>query len=261
MIFLSKTSPLQAVKKLAICAALVFVCINANVESKDFDKLAKMKGVEFTHINKDIVKMAFESGEGLHLGEAINIDDEGGDILNRIDDVKVFRREGSDNVEAFKKAALKVLKNKKWESLMDTKSDEGQAVKICQAKTGEQITNVVLAIQEDEAVLVVIDGTLDIAKMFTGGYDEEEDDDDDDESNVIDMKDVLKEVENGEALIVINGEEHPELQSTKEAADYMEKHNISFNHENWIVGEAVKEKYPHTEKKVVIEFSRNDKEQ
>lgn len=81
------------------------------------------------------------------------------------------------------------------------------------------------------------------------------------EDDDVNMKDILKDVENGEALIVINGEEHPELHSTKEAADYMMKHNISFNHENWIVGKAVKEKYPHTKKNVVIEFSRNDKEQ
>ena len=59
--------------------------------------------------------------------------------------------------------------------------DEGQIVKIYQAKAGEHNTNFVLVIQEDEAVLVVIDGTLDIAKMFNGGYDDEEDDDEDED--------------------------------------------------------------------------------
>ena len=39
--------------------------------------------------------------------------------------------------------------------------------------------------------------------------------------NIADMKDILKDVEKGDALIVINGEEHPELHSTKEAAEYM----------------------------------------
>ncbi|MBO4315825.1 MAG: hypothetical protein J5867_07690 [Prevotella sp.] len=79
--------------------------------------------------------------------------------------------------------------------------------------------------------------------------------------NIVDMKDILKEVENGDALIVINGKEHPELHSTKEAAEYMKKHNIWFNKESWIVGEAVKEKYPHTDKKVVIEYSEKDEDQ
>lgn len=86
-------------------------------------------------------------------------------------------------------------------------------------------------------------------------------DNDDNNNIVVDMKDVIIDDGNGEALIVINGEEHPELHSTKEAADYMRKHNFWFNNENWLVGDAVKEKYPDTDKKVVIEFSRNDKEQ
>ena len=43
--------------------------------------------------------------------------------------------------------------------------------------------------------------------------------------------------------------------------EYMRQQQISFNHQNWIVGKAVKEKYPHTKKNVVTEFSRNDKEQ
>lgn len=88
-----------------------------------------------------------------------------------------------------------------------------------------------------------------------------DDDDDDDDDSTVDMKDILKEVKNGDALIVINGEEHPELHSTKEAEEYMRQQQISFNHQNWIVGKAVKEKYPHTKKNMVIEFSRNDKEQ
>ena len=83
----------------------------------------------------------------------------------------------------------------------------------------------------------------------------------DSEGDTVDMKDILNEVKNGDALIVINGEEHPELHSTKEAEEYMRQQQISFNHQNWIVGKAVKEKYPHTKKNVVIEFSRNDKEQ
>ena len=73
--------------------------------------------------------------------------------------------------------------------------------------------------------------------------------------NIADMKDILKDVEKGDALIVINGEEHPELHSTKEAAEYMKKHNIWFNNESWIVGDAVKDKYPNTDKRVVIEYT------
>jgi hypothetical protein len=81
------------------------------------------------------------------------------------------------------------------------------------------------------------------------------------DEDAVNMKDVVKEVEDGNALIVINGDEHPELRSLDEAKDYMEKNNFHFNHESWVVGGAVKEKYPNTDKKVVIEFSRQEKEQ
>ena len=80
---------------------------------------------------------------------------------------------------------------------------------------------------------------------------------DDEDGEVVDMKDILKESDN--ALIVINGKEYPDLHSTEDAAKYMEANDIHFNVESWIVGSAVKEKYPNTDKKVVIEFSRKEK--
>ena len=80
---------------------------------------------------------------------------------------------------------------------------------------------------------------------------------DDEDGEVVDMKDILKESEN--ALIVINGKEYPDLHSTEDAAKYMEENDYHFNVESWIVGGAVKEKYPNTDKKVVIEFSRKEK--
>ena len=111
-----------------------------------------------------------------------------------------------------------------------------------------------------KVVLVHIDGKFKkdlMMRSILGGdlvnFEEDE--------NSIDMKDVAKEVRNGNALFVINGEEHPELHSEKDAIEYMSAHNITFNNENWIVGGAVKEKYPNTDKKVVIEFFRKEKEQ
>lgn len=82
---------------------------------------------------------------------------------------------------------------------------------------------------------------------------------DDDDGEVVEMGDVLEEVKKGNVLIVINGKEYPDLHSTEDAAKYMEANDIHFNVESWIVGSAVKEKYPNTDKKVVIEFSRKEK--
>lgn len=81
----------------------------------------------------------------------------------------------------------------------------------------------------------------------------------DHDSEDVDMKDALEEVKKGNVLIVINGQEFPDLHSTEEASEYMEAHDIWWNLESWIVGGAVKEKYPNTDKAVVIEFSRKEK--
>ena len=75
------------------------------------------------------------------------------------------------------------------------------------------------------------------------------------------MDDITKDLDKGNVLFVIDGKELPELRSLKEAQEYMEKNNFHFNNESWIVGSAVKEKYPNTDRKVIIEFSRADKKE
>ena len=74
----------------------------------------------------------------------------------------------------------------------------------------------------------------------------------------VDMKEMVNEVKAGNVLFVINGEEHPELHSLEEAKEYMRTQDFHFNQESWVVGGAVKEKYPNTDKKVVIEFLRSE---
>lgn len=83
---------------------------------------------------------------------------------------------------------------------------------------------------------------------------------DNDDAVLTDMNDVMKETDEGNALFVIDGKECPELHSLKEAQEYMEKNNFHFNNESWVVGSAVKEKYPHTDRKVVIEFTDKSKQ-
>ena len=76
---------------------------------------------------------------------------------------------------------------------------------------------------------------------------------------VTDMKDVVKDAKDGNVLFVIDGKEIPELHSFEEAKEYMEKNNFHFNNESWVVGAAVKEKYPNTDRKVVIEYTDEPK--
>ena len=163
-------SHLGTMKRLAICAILVFACVNAHAQS-DFDKLAKIKGVEYTHIGKDMIKLAALAGEGLHVGDMeLNLGvGEGEDFLNQFDDVKVFTCEQKGSIQKFKKTALKLLKGQEWEPLIDTKGDDGEIVKIYLSKNGEHSTNVILSVEDEEANLVVINGTFDFAKMMQEG--------------------------------------------------------------------------------------------
>jgi hypothetical protein len=162
---------LKAMKKWAVCAVLVFVCAGANAQSKDFEKLAKIKGVEYTHVGKDMISQAAKQGEGLHVGEVVNLggDGDGEEFLNQFNDVKVFSCEEKGSIRKFKKTALNLLKGKEWEPLIDTKGDDGEMVKIYLSKNGEQSTNVILAVEEEEAHLVVFNGTFDFAKMLQQG--------------------------------------------------------------------------------------------
>lgn len=82
---------------------------------------------------------------------------------------------------------------------------------------------------------------------------------DDSDDNVVDMKEMVNEVKAGNVLFVINGEEHPELHSLEEAKEYTKANDIQWNIESWVVGGAVKEKYPNTDKKVVIEYTNEEK--
>ena len=67
---LSETfSPLRTMKKWAVCAVLVFVCANAYAQSTNFEELAKIKGVEYVQVNKDMIKLAGLEGKGLQLGD------------------------------------------------------------------------------------------------------------------------------------------------------------------------------------------------
>ena len=156
----------NVIKMLTVCAMLVFTCISANAETKEFDKLSKIKDVDVTHVNKGMIEQAAKTGAGIHLGENINFDDESGEILNTINEIKVFHCEKEKAMGELKDKAQKILKAKKWNPLIDTKDDDGRIVKIYQAKDGEQNTNVVFVVDEDEAVVVVIEGTFDITKMM-----------------------------------------------------------------------------------------------
>ena len=169
---LSETfSPLQTMRKLAVCAVLVFVCANAQAQSTNFDELAKIKGVEYVQVNKDMIKHAAQQGECLRVGDIVNLggNDLGGTYLHQLDDVKLFSCEEKGSIRKFTKTALNLLKGEQWEPLIDTKDEDGGIIKIYLSKNGEHSTNAFLIVEDEEAHLVVLNGTYDLAKMMQEG--------------------------------------------------------------------------------------------
>lgn len=161
---LSKTfSPLKTMKKLTVCVILALICTGAQARNKTFDNLAKIKDVECVHINKMLLKLASMKGEDLHIGESINI---GKDTFNKIKDIKIYTTDNLESVNQMKEVVLNHIKGKDWEPLVDVKDEDGEVVKIYQAKKGKKVTNIIFALNEDEASLVVLDGTLDIAQLM-----------------------------------------------------------------------------------------------
>ena len=169
---LSETfSPLQTMRKLAVCAVLVFVCANAHAQSTNFEELAKIKGVEYVQVNKDMIKHAAQQGECLRVGDIVNLggNDLGGTYLHQLDDVKLFSCEEKGSIRKFTKTALNLLKGEQWEPLIDTKDEDGGIIKIYLSKNGEHSTNAFLIVEDEEAHLVVLNGTYDLAKMMQEG--------------------------------------------------------------------------------------------
>ncbi|MDE5999361.1 MAG: hypothetical protein K2H04_04715 [Bacteroidaceae bacterium] len=80
-------------------------------------------------------------------------------------------------------------------------------------------------------------------------------DSDNEESFPANMIKTQEAVKNGNVLFVIHGEEHPEFRSTEEVKEYIIANNIYWTHVSWFLGRGLKEKYPHTDRKVVIEFT------
>ena len=157
-------------KRIIFSLIVLLSVAGANAQSANFEELSKIKGVDYTHVDKDMIERTAKQGKGLDVAGIVNLgDDAKEEFLNQFDDVKVFKCEDKGSIKKFKKTAQKLLQGKEWETLIDTKGDDGEILKIYLSKKGERSTNVVLAVEDEEANLVVINGTFDMAKQLQGG--------------------------------------------------------------------------------------------
>ncbi len=157
-------------KRIILSLIVLLSVVSANAQSANFEELSKIKGVDYTHVDKDMIERTAKQGKGLDVAGIVNLgDDAKEEFLNQFDDVKVFKCEDKGSIKKFKKTVQKLLQGKEWEPLIDTKGPDGEILKIYLSKNGEHSTNVVLAVEDEEANLVVINGTFDMAKQLQGG--------------------------------------------------------------------------------------------
>ena len=157
-------------KRIILSLIVLLSVVSANAQSTNFEELSKIKGVDYTHVDKDMIERTAKQGKGLDVAGIVNLgDDAKEEFLNQFDDVKVFKCEDKGSIKKFKKTVQKLLQGKEWEPLIDTKGPDGEILKIYLSKNGERSTNVVLAVEDEEANLVVINGTFDMAKQLQGG--------------------------------------------------------------------------------------------
>ena len=152
---LKKNSPLRTMKRLAVCAMLMIVCVHASAQNKDFEELAKIDGIEYQHLDKKAISEAVKQKIMNNIAKILNMDD-----------LMVFSCTEEKAVEPLKKSVVEILKGDGWEAIIDVKGDDGQVVKIYQNETGDKKTSVIFGSDKEDTKLMVIEGSLGILQMM-----------------------------------------------------------------------------------------------
>ena len=152
--------------KAALCAAIMLAATSANASDKEFEKLAKIEGVEHVHIGKFLLSLAVKNGESVNIGDGITFTGNSGDILKKINSIDIFTSEEKDSAEQLSQQVRSILDGNGWESLIDAKDENGQRSKIYQKQNGKHTTIAIFAEGDGEASLVVIEGKLDMAQLM-----------------------------------------------------------------------------------------------
>ena len=164
-------SPLRTMKKVVLCAMLMMVCANASAQNKDFEKLAKIDGVEYEHLNKEMIREAVQK-KTEQLDQVGGITFDKVEIRNNIasildmDDLMVFSCKEEKAVEELKKSVQGIVKGDGWESILDINAEDGQMVKIYQNTNDGKKTSVIFGSSKDDTQLMVIEGSLGILQMM-----------------------------------------------------------------------------------------------
>ena len=260
-------------KQLFIIAMLLMACtIQAQTASKLIEKYRKLPNATYTDTSKETLKSYDENPDliteeerarlkkSFKKSETVQIEKCDEEQFAQIDkDIKALKgyellfttnKNGGSDEDA---NVFKQMMSDMWNPTIKLK---------CYGKVkGNMVSDILIRVDMwDTVALLYCDQKMDKELMVksimeSDGFNLKIDHDSED----VDMKDALEEVKNGNVLFIIGGKEYPDLHSLEEASEYMEAHDIWWNLESWYVGSIVKEKFPNTDKAVVIEFSRKEK--
>ena len=238
-------------------------------QKDDFAKLAEIKGVKRLHFDKEL----FDKGMSVDLGSfqmdvgAGDVDMNFGEMMpGKVEDLQIFSCEKKKASVQLKKEVRKLLKDNKYQTLMNVKDDgdDGAFVNMYMCQVDEKTPIVFLGEDEEGIKLIVLMGKFDLSELVAKAMNDEEEaqkmslsvkthnweDDDEDEKEPRKYKD---------CLIVIDGKIYPDLHTQDEAVRYMFDHNMDWSGSpkdmNVLEGKDVKKKYPSSKKKMAFEYT------
>lgn len=248
---------------LILCACCMFG------QKDDFAKLAEIKGVKRLHFDKEL----FDKGMSVDVGSfqmdvgAGDIDMNFGEMMpGKVEDLQIFSCEKKKASAQLKKEVRKLLKDNKYQTLMNVKDDgdDGAFVNMYMCQVDEKTQIVFLGEDEEGIKLIVLMGKFDLSELVAKAMNDEEEaqkmslsvkthnweDDDEDEKEPRKYKD---------CLIVIDGKIYPDLHTQDEAVRYMFDHNMDWSGSpkdmNVLEKKDVKKKYPNSKKKMAFEYT------
>ena len=149
----------QAVIKTLLCTAMIFICLTANAQVKEFEKYADTKNVTYVYISKYMIGM---------VGKMANMP--GVDISslsNKLSAIQIITSDFPDAGKKLKKEVQGILSSGKYEKLMQINEDDSK-VNIYHTEGKQQSAVVMISDSDGKVTVSVFSGKFlldDVMKM------------------------------------------------------------------------------------------------
>ena len=149
----------QTVIKTLLCTAMVFICLTANAQVKEFEKYADTKNVTYVYISKYMIGM---------VGKMANMP--GVDISslsNKLSAIQIITSDFPDAGKKLKKEVQGILSSGKYEKLIQINEDDSK-VNIYHTEGKQQSAVVMISDSDGKVTVIVFSGKFlldDVMKM------------------------------------------------------------------------------------------------